>query len=158
MPVPDPAGTTQLIVEALRYTGQRGILHAGWAGLAQNDLPENILRIEYAPYAWLFPRMGMVVHHGGSGTTAFGLMSGVPSQVVSFTYDQPFWGRRVAALGAGPPPLPFNHLTTRALVKSIESSLSNTQMQHRAAQVADQLRLEDGLSAAVRVVESYAGK
>lgn len=155
MPVPDPAQTTKTLVEALRRTGQRGLLHAGWAGLAQDDLPQDIFMINDAPYDWLFPRMRMVIHHGGSGTTAFGLRSGVPSQVVSFTYDQPYWGKRVAALGAGPPPLPFNQLTASALSASIESALQDSHMQDRAAQIAHQLRQEDGLASAVRLVESY---
>jgi sterol 3beta-glucosyltransferase len=156
MPVPDPVETTKLLVEVLQSTGQRGILHAGWAGLAQSDLPEDIFKIEYAPYDWLFPRMRMVVHHGGSGTTAFGLMSGVPSQVISFAYDQPYWGRRIATLGAGPLPLPFNRLTASALTQSIQNCLHNTQMNHRAAQVAAQLHQENGLGTAVKLVESYA--
>jgi sterol 3beta-glucosyltransferase len=158
MPVPDPAHTTKIIVEALRHSGQRGILHAGWAGLAQEDLPEQIFKIDDLPYDWLFPLMGMVIHHGGSGTTAFGLRSGVPSQVVSFTYDQPFWGRRIAALGAGPTPVPFDRLSSGVLAQSIESGLQDANMQRQAEQLAAQLRREDGLTNAVRLVERYASR
>jgi sterol 3beta-glucosyltransferase len=158
MPVPDPAQTTKTLVEALRRTGQRGLLHAGWAGLAQENLPEHIFKIDDAPYDWLFPRMGMVIHHGGSGTTAFGLRSGVPSQVVSFTYDQPFWGRRIAALGAGPPPVPFDRLSAGILADSIQRSLNDPHMHLRAQQISAQLRQEDGLTNAVRLVERYASR
>lgn len=158
MPVPDPAHTTKIIVEALRRSGQRGILHAGWAGLAQEDLPEHIYKIDDAPYDWLFPRMGMVIHHGGSGTTAFGLQSGVPSQVVSFTYDQPYWGRRIAALGAGTPPLSFDRLSAGALAESIQRGLHDPDMHLRTQQISAQLRQEDGLTKAVRLVEHYASR
>jgi sterol 3beta-glucosyltransferase len=158
MPVPDAAHTTKIIVKALQRSGQRGILHAGWAGLAQEDLPEHIYKIDNASYDWLFPRMRMVVHHGGSGTTAFGLRSGVPSQVVSFTYDQPFWGRRIAALGAGPPPIPFDRLSAGALAGSIQRSLDDPDMLFQAQQIATQLRQEDGLGAAVHLVERYASR
>jgi sterol 3beta-glucosyltransferase len=158
MPVPDAAHTTKIIVKALQRSGQRGILHAGWAGLAQDDLPEQILKIDDAPYDWLFPRMGMVIHHGGSGATAFGLRSGVPSQVISFTYDQPFWGRRIAALGAGPPPVPFDRLSAGALAGSIQRSLDDPDMLFQAQQIATQLRQEDGLGAAVHLVERYASR
>jgi sterol 3beta-glucosyltransferase len=103
--------------------------------------------------------MGMVIHHGGSGTTAFGLRSGVPSQVVSFTYDQPFWGRRIAALGAGPPPVPFDRLSAGALAESIQRSLNDANMHLQAATaIASQLRQEDGLTNAVRLVERYASR
>ncbi|MFC7102502.1 glycosyltransferase [Nonomuraea rubra] len=50
----------------------------------------------------LFPRTAAVVHHGGAGTTGTALAAGVPNVVCPFFSDQPFWGRRVAALGAGP--------------------------------------------------------
>jgi sterol 3beta-glucosyltransferase len=42
----------------MRRSGQRGILHAGWAGLAQEDLPEHIYKIDDAPYDWLIPAHG----------------------------------------------------------------------------------------------------
>ncbi|MFN8418241.1 MAG: hypothetical protein U0528_03190 [Anaerolineae bacterium] len=50
--------------------------------------------------------MAAVVHHGGAGTTAAGLRAGVPSIIVPFFGDQPFWGQRTAALGVGTAPIP----------------------------------------------------
>ena len=47
----------------------------------------------------------------GAGTTAAGLRAGVPSVVIPFFGDQPFWGRRVAELGVGPAPIPRRKLT-----------------------------------------------
>jgi len=87
MPVKDPQRTTNMILEALKQAGQRGILHMGWGGLGNQSLPGNVFKIDYAPYDWLFPRMAMAIHHGGSGTTAFGLRSGIPSCVISFIFD-----------------------------------------------------------------------
>ena len=63
------------------------------------------------PHDWLFPKMRAVVHHGGAGTTGAGLRAGVPSIVVPFTMDQPFWASRVHALGVGPKPIPRPKLT-----------------------------------------------
>lgn len=39
--------------------------------------------------------MAAVVHHGGAGTTSAGLTVGIPSIVVPFTMEQPFWAERV---------------------------------------------------------------
>ncbi len=110
MPVRDPARTTALIVEAVRQSGRRAVLHAGWAGLGGrlgSGVPPEIFPIDYAPYGWLFPRMAAVVHHGGSGTSGMGFRSGVPSIIVPFGFDQFYWGRRAFELGVGPQPLPF---------------------------------------------------
>jgi sterol 3beta-glucosyltransferase len=57
----DPERMTEIAVQALQYTGQRAILLRRWGGLQQADLPANVLMIDHAPHAWLFPRMAAVV-------------------------------------------------------------------------------------------------
>jgi sterol 3beta-glucosyltransferase len=144
---------TRIVIDALKQAGQRGILLGGWANLGAGDLPPSILRIADAPHDWLFPRMAAVVHHGGAGTTAAGLASGVPSIVVPFFADQPFWGRRVAALGAGPAPIPRKQLTAERLAAAIRQAVGDAEMQRRAANLGALIRSEDGVTAAVSVVE-----
>jgi UDP:flavonoid glycosyltransferase YjiC (YdhE family) len=40
---------------------------------------ENIYELEGSlPHAWLFPKCSVIVHHGGSGTTAAATYAGVP--------------------------------------------------------------------------------
>ena len=102
----NPEATAGLILDALTRTGQRGIIHAGWSGLQKSNLPGSVMTVDGVPFAWLFPRVVAVVHHGGAGTTSAGLRAGVPSVVVPFFGDQPFWGQRVADLGVGPAPIP----------------------------------------------------
>ena len=102
----NPEATANLILDALARTGQRGIIHAGWGGLQRTDLPASVMMVDGVPFAWLFPRVAAVVHHGGAGTTSAGLRAGVPSVVVPFFGDQPFWAQRVADLGVGPAPIP----------------------------------------------------
>lgn len=151
MPVPDPAATTALLVEAVQRSGQRAILHAGWAGLGPaGQLPANIYKIDYAPYGWLFPRLASIVHHGGSGTTGFALASGVPSLVVPFAFDQFYWGARTAALGVGPAPLPFRHLRAEALAAALHQMAHDSALRAQAATLGPRLRAEGGVQAAVR--------
>jgi sterol 3beta-glucosyltransferase len=152
MPIRDPATTTAVILEALRHSGQRGVMQAGWAGIAGQELPDNVLKIDYAPYEWLFPRMSAVVHHGGSGTTAHGLRSGVPSIIVPFLFDQFFWGRRVNELGVGPEPIPFKKLTAAKLAGAIEEALTERPMRRRAAELGRKIQAEDGLQRAVQII------
>ena len=91
-----PEETAVLVMAALAKTGQRAVLLSGWGGLQAADLPDNVFMLKAAPHDWLFPRMAAVVHHGGAGTTAAGLRAGVPSIIVPFFADQPFWGRQAA--------------------------------------------------------------
>ena len=153
MPIKDPQRTTHIILEALKQTGQRGILHMGWGGLGNQSLPDTVLQIDYAPYAWLFPRMAMAIHHGGSGTTAFGLRSGIPSCVVSFVFDQHYWGERIAALGAGPRPIRYKQLTVERLKDAISSSIGNSQMHTKASELGQKIQVEHGIENAITLFE-----
>jgi UDP:flavonoid glycosyltransferase YjiC (YdhE family) len=154
MPVMDPVATTQMVVEAARAGRQRIIIQAGWSGLAQGDQPQHIFRLEYAPYSWLFPRMSAVVHHGGSGTTAAGLRAGIPGLVASFTFDQGFWGRRLAQLRVGLPPIPFRRLTDSRLAEALDRLTTDANMKARAAEIGRKIRAEDGIGTAVRLIEA----
>jgi UDP:flavonoid glycosyltransferase YjiC (YdhE family) len=153
MPLRDPARTAATLLEALRLSGQRGLLHAGWGGLAAADLPPTVFPLRYAAFEWLFPRTAAVVHHGGSGTTAMGLRAGVPSVLVPFTFDQFFWAERVQALGAGPRPVPYAALTAPRLAQALTAAVTDPTLRARAHTLGQALAAEDGLGQAVAVIE-----
>jgi UDP:flavonoid glycosyltransferase YjiC (YdhE family) len=153
MPIRDPQRTTDLIVEALRQSGQRCILHLGWGRLGDRALPDFVHPIDFAPYAWLFSRMSMVIHHGGSGTTAFGLTAGVPSLVISFVFDQHYWGQRIAALGVGPQPIRYKDLSVAKLSNVIIESVSNVPWQQNALDLGQRIQAETGLENARQIIE-----
>jgi UDP:flavonoid glycosyltransferase YjiC (YdhE family) len=152
MPIKDPQRTTTIILEALKQSGQRGILHMGWGDLGNQSLPETVFKIDYAPYDWLFPRMAMVIHHGGSGTTAFGLRSGIPSCVVSFVFDQSYWGERISELGLGPKPIRYKDLTVDRLRGVILSGVNDSNIQQKAVELGEKIHAENGIQNAVNVI------
>jgi sterol 3beta-glucosyltransferase len=151
----DPAAAGRLAIEALARSGQRGILAAGWGGMQATELPATVHLISSVPHSWLFPRMAAVVHHGGAGTTAAGLRAGVPSVLVPFMGDQPFWGRRVATLGVGPTPIPRKRLTAERLATAIGEAVSNAAMRQRASDLGQVLRAEDGIGRAVEIIDRF---
>ncbi len=145
-----------LAIEAVQLTGQRAILLGGWAQAHERDLPDSIYAIESAPHAWLFSQMAaVVVHHGGAGTTAAGLRAGVPSVLTPFFGDQPYWGRRVHALGVGPRPIMRKDLTAQRLAGAITQAVTDEAMRCRAAQLGEQIRAEDGIAAAVAIITQH---
>src|SRR5690606_19496179 len=123
-----------------RRTGQRGVLAKGWGGLAAADLPPDVAVVEDVPHDWLFPQVAAVVHHGGAGTTGAGLRAGRPTLICPFFGDQPFWGRRVAALGAGPRPIPQRRLTATRLAEAIRELVSSAEMRERAEALGARIR------------------
>ena len=150
---PEEAG--RIALEALARTGQRGVLAAGWGGLSVGELPQTVHAISAIPHSWLFPRMAAVVHHGGAGTTAAGLRAGVPSILVPFMGDQPFWGKRVADLGVGPAPIPRKQLTGDRLAGAITQAATDAAMRRRTAELGQQIRAEDGVKRAVDLIEQF---
>jgi UDP:flavonoid glycosyltransferase YjiC (YdhE family) len=152
----DPAATAATVLAAIRLAGQRAIVHRGWGGMHAEDLPHTVFMVDSVPHAWLFPRMAAVVHHGGAGTTAAGLASGVPSIVVPFHGDQPFWGQRVEALGAGPAPIPRKRLNAEGLARAIDTAMTDQAMRARAAEPGARIRAEYGVGRAVALVTGAA--
>ena len=154
----DPKGLTELVVAAVERSGVRAVLLSGWAGLGEMDLPESVFCLARAPHGWLFPRVAAVVHHGGAGTTAAGLRAGAPSVIVPHFADQPFWGRRVHALGAGPEPIARHKLTADGLAAAIREAVTNGAMRRRAQELATRIGEEDGVGTAVALISRYLGE
>ncbi len=148
---------TQKVLEASRASGQRVLLATGWGGLADAALPENAFSLQAAPHDWLFPRCAAVVHHGGAGTTAAGLKAGRPTLVCPFFGDQPFWGQRVYALGAGPQPIPQKQLTAAKLAQALRTLVEDETMRQKARSLGEKIRAEDGVAEAVRIINRYLG-
>ncbi len=150
-----PEKVAGLVQDALAQSGQRGVLLTGWGGMRPEFLSERVFALDSAPHNWLFPRMAAVVHHGGAGTTAEGLRAGVPSVIVPFVFDQPFWGARVKALGVGPQPILQKRLSAERLAGAIRAAVEDTEMQKRARLVGETIRAEDGVGSAVKIVQRY---
>jgi len=146
---------TEMALEALHRTGHRGVLQAGWTGLGEANLPDEVIRIETSPHDWLFPQMAAVVHHGGAGTVAAGLRAGIPSIITPAMADQPFWAQRVAELGVGPQPIPYRHLSVERLAAAIRIATCNRSIQERAAALGRKIRAEDGVARAVEAFHHH---
>jgi sterol 3beta-glucosyltransferase len=149
----NPEETANLVIEALSRSNQRAILLSGWGGMRRTDLPDSVFMIDSIPHSWLLPRVAAVVHHGGAGTTAAGLRAGVPSVIVPFFGDQPFWGKRVAELGVGPEPIPRKQLTVERLAQAIQKAVTDKDMYQRAAVLGSKIQVEDGISHTVEIIQ-----
>jgi sterol 3beta-glucosyltransferase len=151
----DPEHTVEKVLEAVRRAGVRAIIASGWGGMKHSDLPETVFPVESVPHDWLFPRVAAAVHHGGAGTTAAALRAGIPSVVVPYFYDQLFWGLRLHKLGVAPRPVAQKHLTAEGLAAGITSVVDSPEVGARSRLIAGRIAKEDGIAAAVAVVERY---
>jgi len=85
-----------------------------------------------APHGWLFKQVSGVVHHGGAGTVAAGLLAGQPTCVCPFFGDQFFWGKALECAGVGLDLGPVAKLTAVKLaagIRSIESPMHTQKLE-----------------------------
>jgi UDP:flavonoid glycosyltransferase YjiC (YdhE family) len=150
----DPAGMAKIVLGAIGRAKCRAVVLSGWAGLPGVTDRPDVHFIDNVPHEWLFPEMAAVVHHGGAGTTHFGLRAGVPTVVVPFFTDQPFWAGRVSDLGVGPKPIPRRELTVDRLAAALRQSVGDPVIRSRAEAFGRSIREEHGVARAVEVFGS----
>lgn len=145
--------TNAIVIEALRITGMRAIVSQGWGDTI--GCGDGILPCGHVPHTALFPRMSVIVHHGGAGTSWTAAHSGTPQVVVPHMMDQPGWAIRLQALGLAAKPIPCQKLTGSRLAEGL---LEATRMGRGGARAAMRKTLEarDGLAEAVALLESMA--
>lgn len=150
--------TLAIIMEALAITKQRAVVGLGWTtNNYKEKLPDNIILVESVAHTWLFPKMKIVIHHGGAGTTATGLRAGKPTIIIPHNADQPAWGQRVYELGVGPKPFKKTNLSVAKLAHAITYSLKPNVIEN-AKKLGQQLLNENAVQKAVHIIESQLSK
>ena len=150
----DPARITRLLLDAIRRSGVRAVIAAGWSELKATDMPPNVLLLAQAPHDLLFPKCAAVVHHGGAGTLSAAAWAGVPQAVVWHWGDQYHHGWRVNELGVGPPPLAIRKLRADRLAAIIRRLVDDDAARTNAAALGAAMRSHAGGAArAADVVE-----
>lgn len=156
MPVRKPAEAVAMIDRVCAELGQRALISAGVWDLGDLRLGEHVKLVGPVNHAAVFPKCRVLVHHGGAGTTAAGVRSGVPAVVLWVAADQPVWAGQIERLKLGAAHR-FSKTNERVLRKALQTALRpDYQARSRAAaaqmvQPADSVaRTADLLEAAVR--------
>jgi UDP:flavonoid glycosyltransferase YjiC (YdhE family) len=151
MALSEPRSLLEALTSAIR--GRRALFYPGWSGVAEADLPANVRMIDPTPHDWLFPRTAMAIHHGGSGTSHSAARAGIPSVVVPFAGDQPFWADRLGRAGAAPAALNPHRPDTRAIAAAIAFA-SRDDVRSRAAELGKAMSKETGPATAIAHLEA----
>ncbi|MFD0267516.1 nucleotide disphospho-sugar-binding domain-containing protein [Streptomyces sp. NPDC127106] len=100
--LPGGADALRLLVEALAGLDAEVVLADDETDLsALGPLPDNLIPAGFVPLSGILRDCALVVHHGGSGTTAAALHYGVPQLVVPSGADNELCARRVVDRGVG---------------------------------------------------------
>ncbi|WP_224996122.1 glycosyltransferase [Cesiribacter sp. SM1] len=114
----------------------------------------HILLTGYLPYAALFSKSALVIHHGGIGTTMEALRAGKPMLVIPHSFDQPDNALRVERLGAGKF-IYSAHFTKNRLKKALLCLLEDPSYSYAAQQAAAVVKEECGTETASNYIESF---
>ena len=119
------------------------------------ELPSSILWQDYVPLRRLLPRVSLLVHHGGIGTTAEALRAGTPQLVVPLAHDQFDNAARVQALGAGAS-LRARSLDATRLARTLQRLLGDEALARRCAALGQGCAPEDALQGLCARLEALA--
>jgi len=123
----------------------------------QQALPANLCVAEYAPYSALFPRVKMVVHQGGVGTTAQCLRAGRPMLIMPYSHDQPDNARRMRRMGVARVIQRSAYKPWR-VARRLRSMLADAELEARARAAAEEVARENGVKTACDALEQLGNR
>lgn len=139
-------------VEACERIGRRGILLTKYADQLPAKLPPSVRHFGFVPLSKLLARTALLVHHGGIGTCAQGLASGVPQLVRPMAFDQFDNSRRLARLGVAEE-VSVKAFRTPAVAAALERLLSSRDVAVKCRAFAERCDGPASLTAACVALE-----
>ena len=142
------------IVSAARSVGMKTLLVTGSGGLVaakEHTLASDVLVRETVAHTTVLPHIDVALHHGGAGTVHAMVRAGVPSVIMPFLGDQPWWAQRLHAMHLGPPALSRHTTRYQTIANSLVQARSYSDVVNVAAL---KMATEDGLARAIEIIES----
>ncbi|HTW81689.1 MAG TPA: glycosyltransferase [Terracidiphilus sp.] len=145
----------EISAQAAKLLGTRAVLLIGDdpRNRPTQPLPDSICVVQYAPYSVLFPRVELVVHQGGVGTTAQCLRAGRPMLIMPYSHDQPDNARRMRRLGAARVVLRSRY-TAKRVARVLRAMLAEPEYEEEAQKAAQEIASENGASTACDALEN----
>lgn len=151
--VSDSNSLTQAVVDAVLALGLRCVLNKGWSDKLSKEkskpevqLPAEIFNISLVPHDWLFPKIDVAVHHGGSGTTGATLRSGLPTIIKPFFGDQFFYASRIEELGLG---IALKKLNAKTFTNALKVITTDDSFTKKARAMSQNINCESGVLSAI---------
>lgn len=148
----DEKQTIALLTEAANAASVRAIIQAprwGDFGLQSNEVIHYVIA---APHAAVFPRCGLIVHHGGAGTSHSALRAGKPSVVVAHTAEQELWGRELERIGVASKLILRRASTPGRIAAAIKLVTRSKSINENARTLGAGMAKENGVATAMRLI------
>lgn len=142
-------------IEACQSLGQRGILLTQHPEQLPSELPQGIQHFSYLPFSKVLPHALVLVHHGGIGTTAQAIASGIPQVIRPMAHDQPDTATRVEKLGIGLT-LPPNKFNASALAEKINILITSQTVLDLCKTYAEKIHPNQALHDTCTIIENFS--
>ena len=138
---------------ACRVAGVRGVLISHFADQIPQQLPADVMRVAYAPFGALLPKLSAFVHHGAIGSTGQALRAGVPQLIRPVAYDQFDNSAHAAGLGVARELMPKQY-SPRSVADALLRLMSDIPVRERCREVASRFAGGDPTRAACDAILS----
>jgi UDP:flavonoid glycosyltransferase YjiC (YdhE family) len=157
VPVESPADMIAMIAGACAQLGERALVCAGWSDFGDIAQFDHVKVVSTVNYSAIFPLCRAVVHHGGAGTVATSLRSGVPMLILWTLHHQLFTGAVAKRLKVGTARRIWS-VTQKSLVADLRTILA-PDYTTRAREVAARTNKPDeSAAAAADLVEEFLSR
>ncbi len=145
--------------QAAARAGMLPVVVVGWNPMPPEDktkliaaLPKGTRLLNFVPFDQVLPRLRLMIHHGGMGTTHAALIHGIPQVVVPHAADQRGQARRVAQAKVG---LNLTALDVRQgmLFEGVKALANDENVLQTARDLATELASLGGAARAAAAVE-----
>lgn len=152
MPVQSPVEAVTMIDQVCAELGERALISSGVWDLGDLQLGEHVKIVGPVNHTAVFPLCRVLVHHGGAGTTAAGVRSGIPAVVLWVSADQPVWAGQVSRLKIGASHR-FSSTTPKVLRKALKTALRPDYQTRARAAAAAMTQPADSVARTVDLLE-----
>jgi len=149
-----PSKTSAIIKNLIQSDKYRFIISKGWAKLTSDENRRNAYFIDYVPHAKLFPKMAIIIHHGGAGTIHTAARAGVPQIVVPHTGDQYYSANRVFKLNLSSKPIYRSRLSSNKLITAIDEIMLNKELQNNVKTFSEHLKNQNGIYEMINILKN----
>jgi UDP:flavonoid glycosyltransferase YjiC (YdhE family) len=140
-------------IEGCASLGLSALVVTPFREFVPKTLPSAMRWFTRLPFAVVMPRVAVVIHHGGMGTTARAIASGTPQLILAYGADRPDTARRLERAGLCRA-LPPSRWSGVAVADALQKLLADPTLQARRQTFAALAAQTDSAATAAALLES----
>jgi UDP:flavonoid glycosyltransferase YjiC (YdhE family) len=140
-------------IGAARRLDARALLVTNFPQQLPRELPRGVRACGYLPFSAVLPRAALIVHHGGIGTLAQAIKSGIPQLIVPKSHDQFDNAWRIEQLGLGRS-IPQGRYRAAAAAQALRALLDDRPTAQVCREYSGKIDSASALARACELIES----